>query len=137
LDQPAGSWHINIDRVNQELRSLIQPFTERIPRLLHGVHVFYYRPSESLPAFRIEVGSATATNPHRLATVVQGIKSQAAVGSMLEPYPLYLADRIVKAAARSLPSFRQVATQRIAERYPGDLGEVFFAMHGYRSESGA
>jgi hypothetical protein len=137
LEQPTGSWHITIDRVSPEIRSQIQPYTEQVPGLLQGVHVLYYRPSGSLPAFRIEVGSATASNPHRLATVIQGIKSQAATGSMLEPYPLYLADRIVKAAARSLPAFRQVATQRIAERYPGDLGEVFFAMHGYRSESGA
>ena len=56
---------------------------------------------------------------------------------MLEPYPLYLADRTVKALARALPAFRQVTTQRIAEKHEGDVGEVFFAMHGYRSETGA
>jgi hypothetical protein len=56
---------------------------------------------------------------------------------MLEPYPLYLADRTVKALARSIPAFRQVATQQISERYDGNISEVFFAMHGYRSEAGA
>jgi hypothetical protein len=55
---------------------------------------------------------------------------------MLEPYPLYLADRTVKALARAVPAFRQVTTQRISEKYEGDIGEVFFAMHGYRSEIG-
>jgi hypothetical protein len=58
------------------------------------------------------------------------------VPSILEPYPLYLADRTVKALVRAVPTFRQVATQRLSERYEGDIGEVFFAMHGYRSESG-
>jgi len=77
-----------------------------------------------------------ALNPHRLAVVVQGLKHQCAVPSILEPYPLYLADRTVKALARAVPTFRQVATQRLSERYDGDIGEVFFAMHGYRSESG-
>jgi hypothetical protein len=55
---------------------------------------------------------------------------------MLEPYPIYLADRTVKALARAIPAFRQVTTQHISEKYDGDIGEVFFAMHGYRSESG-
>jgi hypothetical protein len=55
---------------------------------------------------------------------------------MLEPYPNYLADRTVKALARALPAFRQVTTQRIAQDFDGDIGEVFFAMHGYRSDSG-
>ena len=55
---------------------------------------------------------------------------------MLEPYPIYLADRTVKALARAIPTFRQVATQRISELYDGEIGDVFFAMHGYRTESG-
>ena len=55
---------------------------------------------------------------------------------MLEPYPIYLADRMARALARALPAFRQVMTQKISERYGGDIGEVFFAMHNYRSESG-
>jgi hypothetical protein len=47
-----------------------------------------------------------------------------------------MADRMVKSLARSVPTFRQVATQHIAESYDGDIGEVFFGMHGYRTESG-
>jgi hypothetical protein len=55
---------------------------------------------------------------------------------MLEPYPVYLADRTAKALARAVPAFRQVTTQRVSEKYQGDIGEVFLAMHGYRSEAG-
>jgi hypothetical protein len=68
--------------------------------------------------------------------VIQGLRSQCATAAMLEPYPIYLADRTVKSLARAVPAFRQVATQRVSEKYDGDIGEVFFAMHGYRSESG-
>ena len=68
--------------------------------------------------------------------VLRGIKEQSAVASMLEPYPLYMADRMAKSLAGAIPAFRQVATQRISEDYDGDIGEVFFAMHGYRSEGG-
>jgi hypothetical protein len=55
----------------------------------------------------------------------------------MEPYPLYLADRMVKSLPRSIPAFRQVATQSIAAMYTGSLDEVFYGMHGYRTESGA
>ena len=78
----------------------------------------------------------TAANNHRLGSVIQGLKYQCATPGILEPYPLYLADRMVKALAKSLPAFRQFTTQQIAEYYEGDVGEVFFAMHGYRSEVG-
>jgi hypothetical protein len=79
---------------------------------------------------------AVASNRHRLATVVQGLKHQCATASMLEPYPIYLADRTVKALARAVPAFRQITTQRVSEHYDGDIGEVFFAMHGFRSDTG-
>jgi hypothetical protein len=89
-----------------------------------------------LPALRIETAREVALNRHRLACVVQGLKHQCATPSMLEPYPLYVADRMVKTLVRALPAFRHVTTQHIAASYEGDIGEVFFAMHGYRSEGG-
>ena len=98
--------------------------------------MFYYKPHGWLPALRVEVGESIATNKHRLATVLQGLKHQSATPSMLEPYPIYIADRTVKALARAIPAFRQVTTQQIGENYEGEIGEVFFAMHGYRSEMG-
>jgi len=104
--------------------------------ILSTVKVVYYRPHGHLPALRIEIGPAVADNPHRLAMVLRGLKEQSVVASMLEPYPLYMADRIAKSLAAAMPAFRQVATQRISTEYDGDIGEVFFAMHGYRSEGG-
>jgi hypothetical protein len=103
---------------------------------LNRVYIFYYKPHDWLPALRIEAAQNIALNNHRLASVIRGIKDQCATPAMLEPYPLYLADRTVKALARAIPAFRQVTTQRISEKYDGDIGEVFFAMHGYRSEAG-
>jgi len=55
---------------------------------------------------------------------------------MMEPYPLYMADRMVKNLSRAIPTFRQVTSQRIAEIYQGDIDSVFLSLHGYRSESG-
>ncbi|MGQ9687930.1 MAG: DNA double-strand break repair nuclease NurA [Desulfobaccales bacterium] len=131
LEPPAQPWHLP-----GNLQARAGSLAADIIDGLGEICIFYYKPHEWLPALRIETAKEVALNPHRLAVVVQGLKHQCAVPSILEPYPLYLADRTVKALARAVPTFRQVATQRLSERYDGDIGEVFFAMHSYRSESG-
>jgi hypothetical protein len=136
LEQPGQPWHLNTERLPLEVRDRAREAADDIIRGLAEIHIFYYKPHEWLPALRIETAPEVGLNRQRLAVVVQGLKHQCAVPSILEPYPLYLADRTVKALARAVPTFRQVATQRLSERYDGDIGEVFFAMHGYRSESG-
>lgn len=130
------TWHLNTGRLPAEIKKQANKLADEIVSALFPVHVFYYKPQDWLPALRVEVAASVALNLHRLATVVQGLKHQCATPSMLEPYPIYLADRTAKALARAIPAFRQVTTQRISEQYEGDIGEVFFAMHGYRSEAG-
>lgn len=141
LEHPRDSsgnitWHLGTQRLPAETRRRAAELADEVLAALGPIRVFYYKPQEWLPALRVEVSASVASNTHRLATVVQGIKHQTATPSMLEPYPIYLADRTVKALARAVPAFRQVTTQRISEQYEGDIGEVFFAMHGYRSEAG-
>lgn len=131
------TWHLNVERLpTEELRTEARTVAEEIVANLSTVRVFYYKPHPWLPALRVEVGASVAENAYRLSTVVHGLKHQSATPSMLEPYPIYLADRTAKALARALPAFRQVTTQRISEKYQGDIGELFLAMHGYRSETG-
>lgn len=136
LEPPEQDWHLNTGRLGASLKSRVDRLAADIVSGLGRVQIFYYKPQDWLPALRVEVSDSVASNTHRLATVVQGLKHQSATPSMLEPYPIYLADRTAKALARAIPAFRQVTTQRISERYEGDIGEVFFAMHGYRTESG-
>lgn len=136
LEAPDSPWHLNARRLPDDVRPDVEVLAGEIEASLGNVHVFYLKPQEWLPALRVEISASVAANTHRLSTVIQGIRHQTATPSMLEPYPIYLADRTAKALARAIPAFRQVTTQRVAESYGGDIGEVFFAMHGYRSESG-
>lgn len=137
IERPSSPWHLNLKPI-QEFLEGDQPkqLAEQVVTVLKGINIFYYKPHPWLPALRVEVAEGVGTNQHRLGVVLQGLKHQCATGAMLEPYPLYLADRMVKSLARAIPAFRQVATQQISEQYEGDVGEVFFAMHGYRTESG-
>lgn len=136
LEQPDQQWHFNFGGIEHAKKATLKMLTDEIVQHLSSLRVLHYKPHAWLPALRIELGYPAAANDHRLAIVLQGLKHQCATAGMFEPYPLYLADRTVKALARSVPTFRQVATQRISERYEGDIADVFFAMHGYRTESG-
>ncbi len=124
---PSQPWHLKTPsgEINKEF-----------DKILKSIHVIYYKPHKWTPALRIEVGSSIAKNNARLAILLHGIKYQCGTPGIFEPYPLYMADKMVKHLGKALPAFRQNATKNMAERYKGDIGEVFFNMHGYRTETG-
>lgn len=131
-----SEFHLEASGANQAGTEAIQPIVDQIISALKTVHVVYYRPHGFIPAIRLEVASSVAKNPHRLSMVLRGLKEQSVVASMLEPYPIYMADRMAKSLSRAMPAFRQVATQHVSVNYDGDISDVFFAMHSYRSEGG-
>jgi len=136
LQKPAQPWHLNIGPVCPEDHPTVTKLSEEITGLLAEIHVLYYRPYSWLPALRLEMSRAVAETPARLAAVIHGVRHQCGSAAILEPYPLYMADRMVKHLARAVPTFRQVTSQRLAETYDGDIGDVFLGLHGYRTESG-
>ena len=127
LHEAESPWHLK--RPNSDI-------DRSFDSVIRRVQVLYYRPHNWTPAFRIEMAPAIATNCARIAVLLQGLKHQCATPGILEPYPLYMADRMVKHLGGAIPAFRQVATRRMAELHQGDVGDIFFNMHGYRTESG-
>jgi hypothetical protein len=136
MEKPDQDWHLNTGRLPSRIRAQAEQLAADIVANLNRTCILYYKPHTWLPALRLEVANSISTNTQRLGIVIQGLKHQCATPSMMEPYPVYLADRTVKALARAVPAFRQVTTQQISELYEGEIGEVFFAMHGYRSDVG-
>jgi hypothetical protein len=134
--ESSDTWHLNLSPLAPEAREKCEGLRTRIISLLNEIQVIYYRPYIWLPALRLEMSRAVVENSARLATVLQAVKHQCGAPAVLEPYPLYMADRMVKHLPRAIPAFRQVTSQHVAEHYPGDIGEVFLSLHGYRTESG-
>ncbi len=137
LQQPSEPWHLNLNAVPPAQSQGAHGLAANIIASLADVRVIYYRPYPWLAALRIETGRAVAENSARLATVLHGIRHQCGTPAAMEPFPLYLADRMVKHLPKAIPAFRQVTTQHIADAYDGDISDVFLALHGYRTESGA
>jgi len=127
LEEPQTPWHLKLPTGDID---------KNFDGIIKRVHVLYYRPHNWTPAFRIEIASSIATNTSRIAVLLQGLKYQCGTPGILEPYPLYIADRMVKHLGSAIPAFRQTATRRMTELHEGDIGEIFFSMHGYRTESG-
>lgn len=136
LEPPGQPWHLNLAPVPSEEHAKAEHLTEDIISLLNEIRVLYYRPYPWLPALRLEMSRSVAQTPARLAAVVYAVKHQCGAAAVMEPYPLYMADRMVKHLARAIPTFRQVTSQRIAEIYDGSIDDVFLGLHGYRTESG-
>jgi hypothetical protein len=137
LQSPQSPWHINTRPVPDARRKEAEELEEKITSELENAKVIYYKPHAWMPALRLEVNQAVAANKSRLASLIHAVKHQCGTPAILEPYPLYLADRMVKSLARAVPAFRQATTQRVAEAYTGSLDEIFYGMHGYRTDAGS
>ena len=132
IEKTADSKPWNIEKISDEYESFVRDYMIHIRNL----SIIYYRPFEHVPTLRLEVANSIARNPQRLSVLFEAIKIQCGAPSIFEPYPLYMADRMVKHLGRVLPALRRTTTQYIAERWKDNLGTTFLAMHGYRTESG-
>lgn len=102
--------------------------------LAERIQVVYFRPAPSNPALRVEVPQAVSSNPYRLARGLEALRSQSSVPGLLEPQPLYYADRMAKSLSSSVPALHQQMVGEALENYNGDISDVFFALHAYRTE---
>ena len=105
-----------------------------VKNLLPDISIIYFRPSNSFPVLRIEVPQSVAKNKSRLRILLEAIEIQTTSLSIMEPYPLYLADRMVKHLSTAVPAIRKSAFQDISEKWNGDISEVYMGMHSYRTE---
>lgn len=100
---------------------------------LSEAYVLYYKPRKDFPAVRLEVGKAVANNKARLASLLEAIKTQSGVPSMMEPYPVFLADKMVKHLPNALPYMKDNAVLELAAKWDKNIDGVILATRGYRT----
>ncbi|MGB8299109.1 MAG: DNA double-strand break repair nuclease NurA, partial [Polyangia bacterium] len=129
------NWHINLTK-EQKIHVAITQKLHEIVGAIKKLHIVYYKPHLYTPAIRIEVPSSVTTNDYQMKMLLQAIEFQTRTPGIMEPYPLYMADRIVKNLSNALPTFRQTVTNCMASSFVGDLSDIFFQMHSYRTDQG-
>jgi len=103
--------------------------------LMNSVKITYFRPFGWLPAIRLEVSKRVANNNARISMLLEGIQRQLFSPAIIEPYPLFLADRMVK----SLGAGVAVVEQSVAQHTIGNISDVETSMlflQNYRTEGG-
>lgn len=138
LKQPAQPWHLGTSVIDHFTttaeRDKIKEQVEQITQSLGNIRVLYYRPRAYMPALRLEMKPSIANNEHRLSIVLQGIKDQYGKAAIMEPYPLYMADRMIKHLPQALPACLHGISNHLAENYQGNINDVFVGLHSYRTE---
>lgn len=114
----------------------VEESINQIYSALDGLQILYYRPCSYFPVLRIEIANSIANNPHRLAILLESLRLQCSSASILEPFPLYLADRMVKHLSTALPAIRRTTTQQMSSEWEDKMGNIYLAMHGYRTSIG-
>lgn len=133
-EKSRSDWHLAFPKSLRNDSTCTQLWTE-ILAAVHRLHVVYYKPHSYTPVLRIEVPASVKSNKSQMRLVLDAIKFQTPTASIMEPYPLYMADCMVKEVSKAVPAVRQIATRTMAEDYSGDLSEVFFSMHSYRTDN--
>ena len=137
--EEMGSPHLSLTYfpTDYDLSSELKERLKRITgELLPNISTIYFRPASYSPVLRIEVAKSVSKNKSRLRTLMEAIQIQTTSLSIMEPYPLYLADRMVKHLSTAIPAIRKASFQNISENWSGDISNVYMGMHGYRTESG-
>ncbi len=128
------SWHINLEPIQPHTH--LKETVKEIFTALNDLYIMYYRPYSHFPVLRIEVAQSIANNPNRIAILLEALRLQCSSPSIMEPYPLYLADRMVKHLGTALPAIRRTITQQMSTEWEDKIGNTYLAMHGYRTNLG-
>jgi len=108
---------------------------EELVAELKGLRVIYFRPYGWLPALRLEVPASIAATNTKLSMILEGILRQFFSPAVIEPYPLFLADRMVKSLGAGVAVIEQTVAQHVAGDAP-DVENTLLFLQNYRTEGG-
>lgn len=108
---------------------------QKINSALFGMRVIYFRPFGWAPALRLEVPGSITNSTTRLSMALRGIESQFFSPAVVEPYPLFLADRMVKSLGSGVAVMEQTISQRVTDN-ADDVELTMLLLQNYRTESG-
>jgi hypothetical protein len=107
----------------------------KIAELMKEIEVIYFRPYSWLPALRLDLPVGQASDLARRALVLEGIARQLFTPAVVEPYPLYLADRMAKSLGAGVGVLEQTVSQYVMDDAP-DVEEALLLLRQHRTEGG-
>lgn len=102
---------------------------------LAAMRVVFFRPYGWAPAIRLELTAPIASSNNRLSMVLHGIERQIFSPAVIEPYPLFLADRMVKSLGAGVAAIEHAMAQFVVGSTP-DVETTMLCLQNYRTEGG-
>jgi hypothetical protein len=108
---------------------------DQMNQSIENMRVVFYRPYGWTPAVRLELPGPIAASQTKLSMVLEGIKRQLFSPAVTEPYPLFLADRMVKSLGAGVAVIEQTVSQHAVGSSP-DVEATLLCLQNYRTEGG-
>ncbi len=133
LKRPSTPWHIDTSSVNSAFGHDLQDLADESCNQLNNVRILYYRPNNQIPALRLETTTGTANNRHQLAMLLSAVNGQCQSARTMEPFPLFMADRMVKSLSPAMSAVIGLTTTEAGLRYTGPTGDIYHGLRSYRT----
>ncbi len=129
----AGPFDLETHRFQFDSPEFYRSYMARLKTGYDNIKVVYYKPKQWTHAFRIELPPRIADDPKKLSEMLEVIRRQTANPAIMEPYPLYVADRFVKSLRKGVNAILEsVKTKTIAEAPDPDIASDM--LNTYRTE---
>ncbi len=109
-------------------------FWKEIRTLFEELKVVYFKPHPWSHAYRIEMPRIIGDDEQRLHSVLDTVKRQCTNPAMMEPYPLYVADRFAKSLSKGADALLD-AVRRDVTANSEDPDLAYAMLNAYRTES--
>lgn len=133
LKKPRSPWHINTEYVPASYGERMQELADYSCHSLNDVHILYYRPNAPMPALRLETDAGTAKNRHRLSTLLTAVRGQCQAATTMEPFPLFIADRMVKSLSPAMAAVIGITASQSGLQYSGPTSDIYHGLRSYRT----
>ena len=133
LKKPGSPWHINTESVDPSYGHDLQKLADDSCALLNDVHILYYRPNNQIPALRLETTRGTASNRYQLSALLSAVQGQCQSARTMEPFPLFIADRMVKSLSPAMAAIIGLTTTEAGLQYSGPTGDIYHGLRSYRT----
>ncbi len=100
-------FHIDTSTLNRD-------YVHRLNSIYDDMKIVYFKPHDWSPAMRIEFPPGQTDDDRNLHQKLDAIRRQCVSPAILEPYPLYVADRFVKSLSRGVSALLQAVRREVA-----------------------
>ena len=93
--------------------NISRKYMSDLSMMYSDIGVVYYKPADWTHAFRIELPSSIASDTDRLHETLEVVLRQTVNPAIMEPYPLYVADRFAKSLGKGVDALLDSTRTRV------------------------